>query len=65
MIGETKTTFNTTFDKGKIKKIKQEALELNIKTNELIEIAFDYFNTFDKNKKIELVKKYKIKKYHK
>lgn len=64
MIGKTKTAFNTTFDKEKIKKIKMEALELNIKTNELIEIAFDNFNSFDKKKKLKLIESYKKEKYN-
>lgn len=65
MIGETKTTFNTTFEKEKIKKIKVEAINLNIKTNELFEISFELFNSLNKEEKNRLIYEYKKKKYQK
>lgn len=65
MVGQTRTNFNTTFNKEKIKEIKMEALKLNIKTNELLEISFEFFNSLDKNEKNKLIYEYKRAKYQK
>lgn len=63
MVGQTRTNFNTTFNKEKIKEIKMEALKLNIKTNELLEISFEFFNSLDKNEKNKLIYEYKRAKH--
>lgn len=65
MVGESRTNFNTTFNKEKIKEIKMEALKLNIKTNELLEIGFGVFNSLDKNEKNKLIYEYKRAKHQK
>lgn len=65
MVGQTRTNFNTTFNKEKIKEIKMEALKLNIKTNELLEISFEFFNSLDKNEKNKLIYEYKRTKHQK
>ncbi len=65
MVGQTRTNFNTTFNKEKIKEIKMEALKLNIKTNELLEISFEFFNSLDKNEKNKLIYEYKRAKHQK
>lgn len=65
MVGQTRTNFNTTFNKEKIKEIKMEALKLNIKTNELLEISFEFFNSLDKNEKNKLIYEYKRSKHQK
>ena len=65
MVGESRTNFNTTFNKEKIKEIKMEALKLNIKTNELLEISFEFFNSLDKNEKNKLIYEYKRAKHQK
>ena len=65
MVGESRTNFNTTFNKEKIKEIKMEALKLNIKTNELLEIGFGVFNSLDKNEKNKLIYEYKRTKHQK
>lgn len=65
MVGLTRTNFNTTFNKEKIKEIKMEALKLNIKTNELLEISFDLFNSLDKTEKNKLIYEYKKNKHQK
>ena len=65
MVGQTRTNFNTTFNKEKIKEIKMEALKLNIKTNELLEISFEFFNSLDKNEKNKLIYESKRAKHQK
>ena len=65
MVGQTRTNFNTTFNKEKIKEIKMEALKLNIKTNELLEISFEFFNSLGKNEKNKLIYEYKRAKHQK
>ena len=66
MVGESRTNFNTTFNKEKIKEIKvKDILKLNIKTNELLEIGFGVFNSLDKNEKNKLIYEYKRAKHQK
>lgn len=65
MVGESRTNFNTTFNKEKIKEIKIEAVKLNLKTNELLEIGFELFNSLDKKEKNRLIYKYRKSKYEK
>lgn len=65
MVGESRTNFNTTFNKEKIKEIKIEAVKLNLKTNELLEIGFELFNSLDKKEKNRLIYEYRKSKYEK
>lgn len=65
MVGETRTNFNTTFNKEKIKEIKIEAVKLNLKTNELLEIGFELFNSLDKKEKNRLIYEYRRNKSEK